>query len=84
MYGHVCLLVHVGPPEDRTQRVGLIFEYDIEADVEEDVEEDVEDIEEDMSKISKKICRVCRRKMSLGVDSNIRQCQLDKPTYVVI
>jgi hypothetical protein len=51
MYGHVCLLVHVGPPEDRTQRVGLNFEGHVGEDVEEDeVEEDEveEDDEEDM------------------------------------
>lgn len=42
MYGHVCLLVHVGPPEDRTQRVGLNFERHVEEDeVEEDDEEDM-------------------------------------------
>ena len=45
MYGHVCLLVHVGPPEDRTQRVGLILEDDVgEKDVKEYVEEDEEDM----------------------------------------
>jgi len=53
MYGHVCLLVHVGPPEDRTQKVGLIFEDDVGEDVKEDVKEYVKEDEEDVEDMSK-------------------------------